>query len=354
MDYSKFDHLEDSDEDTPPAAAPRETRWPNPQPYTIASGSGWNIRADASGSPATDVVKRVHDGALVNMIGEAGEFWILADGSGYALKSQNGIEWRKLSAKEADELESTERERLSKEAQEHAARLEARTRISIKPAHRSIGPQQLRAVIVPGTSDGRSDVRRGGWYGWLADRLRGHPAFGEVRIENMPGPMCTDVELWVDFMLQELRCDASTVVIGHSAGTASTMLLLQTHRLWGAVLVASCPGSVTGDAWPAIRANLGGNVAVIHGDDDAMTPLSNGELTARMLEAPLHMEPSVGHFNMRAEYPCIYDAAVRAAAAIPTHGCHKDGCCRRCCAGWWFRAQLKGSGGGYGRVRKHR
>ena len=88
-------------------------------------------------------------------------------------------------------------------------------------------------------------------------------------------------------LLQELRCDASTVVIGHSAGTASTMLLLQTHRLWGAVLVASCPGSVTDDAWPAIRANLGGNVAVIvdalhHGGVAGVVDGGEGALTTSL------------------------------------------------------------------------
>ena len=87
-------------------------------------------------------------------------------------------------------------------------------------------------------------MRQGSWYAWLAKRLRAHSAFGEVLIENMPDSMCNDVELWVKFMLRELRCDANTIVIGHSAGTASTMDLLQTHRLWGAVLVASCPGVI--------------------------------------------------------------------------------------------------------------
>ena len=37
-----------------------------------------------------------------------------------------------------------------------------------------------------------------------------------------PDPMCTNLELWVEFMLRELCCDERTVVIGHSAGTAST------------------------------------------------------------------------------------------------------------------------------------
>ena len=345
MDYSRFERIEDSDDDALAGNMPRETRWAHPQPYAIASGSGWNIRSDPSGAPDTPAVNWVQDDTPVSMIGETGSFWILADGSGYARKSHGGIEWRKLSAEEAEELEIAKQERAAKEAEEHAARLAARSRIAIKPAQRSIGPQQLRAVIVPGTSHPGTDVRQGSWYAWLAKRLRAHSAFGEVLIENMPDSMCNDVELWVKFMLRELRCDANTIVIGHSAGTASTMDLLQTHRLWGAVLVASCPGVIPNNdtAWARIRANVGGNVSVLHGSDDPMCPLSYGEHTAEMLNVSLHIEPNVGHFNFL-RHECIYDAALRAATVGPSHRCHEDGCPRLCCAGWWYRAQLKSQG----------
>ena len=150
MDYSRFKRIEDSDDDAPAGNMPRETRWVHPQPYAIASGSGWNIRSDPSGAPDTPVVSWVQDDTPVSMIGETGSFWILADGSGYARKSHGGIEWRKLSAEEAEELEIAKQERAAKDAEEHA-RLAARSRIAIKPAQRSTG-RSSSAVIVPGES----------------------------------------------------------------------------------------------------------------------------------------------------------------------------------------------------------
>jgi predicted alpha/beta hydrolase family esterase len=337
MNYSKWDHIDDGEDEPAEQPTPPEKRWLSPRPFAITSGSGWNIRADASGRSNTAVVKRVIDDTPVEMIGEAGDFLILADGSGYALKSVSGVKWRELSPAEAAELESTAQERAAaREAEEQEVRAKARARVPdfgmLRYAHqKSVGPQQLRAVIVPGTSPGTTDIRLGSWYGWLARQLRAHPAFGEVVVDNMPDPMCNDVNIWVDFMLQGQGCDANTVVIGHSAGTASTLQLLERHQLWGAILVASCPGSIVQDAWPRIRQNVGGNVFVMHGDDDLMTPLSNGEHTAEMLEVSLQVERNVGHFNQRMSYRCVFDAAVRAATALPTHGCHKDGCHRRCC-----------------------
>jgi HAD superfamily hydrolase (TIGR01549 family) len=84
---------------------PPEKRWPSARPFAVTSGAGWNIRADASGQPGSALVKRVMDDTPVNMIGECGDFWILADGSGYALKSFSGVKWRELSPAEAEKLQ---------------------------------------------------------------------------------------------------------------------------------------------------------------------------------------------------------------------------------------------------------
>jgi hypothetical protein len=101
MNYSKWDHIDDGEDEPAEQPTPPEKRWLSPRPFAITSGSGWNIRADASGRSNTAVVKRVIDDTPVEMIGEAGDFLILADGSGYALKSVSGVKWRELRAGES-------------------------------------------------------------------------------------------------------------------------------------------------------------------------------------------------------------------------------------------------------------
>ena len=42
------------------------------------------------------------------------------------------------------------------------------------------------------------------------------------------------------FLQRQCACDAGTIVIGHSSGAVACMRLLESTRLWGAVLVSAC------------------------------------------------------------------------------------------------------------------
>ena len=169
----------------------------------------------------------------------------------------------------------------------------------------------VRAVIVPGCGCKRQSVRSSCWYGWLEKRLLKDGRFSEVVLKDMPDPLAAKRRIWLPFMLANLGCDASTVVIGHSSGAVAAMRLLEEHELAGALLVSAChtdlgceseraagyyPPSGGPWQWEAIQRNAGGNVCVLHSDDDPFIPLREAEHVAQSLGAPLRVEKGRSHF----------------------------------------------------------
>ena len=89
------------------------------------------------------------------------------------------------------------------------------------------------------------------------------------------------------------------------------MRLLEEHELAGALLVSAChtdlgmaseqaagyyPPSGGPWQWDAIQRNAGGNVCVLHSDDDPFIPLREAEHVAKSLAAPLRVERGRLHF----------------------------------------------------------
>ena len=197
----------------------------------------------------------------------------------------------------------------------------------------------MRAVIVPG--NGCDNVRSSNWYGWLERRLLKDGRFsGGVHVKDMPDPLDAKRSIWLPFMLASLGCDANTVLIGHSSGAVAAMRLLEEHKLAGALLVSAChtdlgnaheaasgyyPPSGGPWQWDAIRANSGGNLCVLHSDDDPFIPLAEAEHVAAQLggggESVLRVERGRSHFFeagedlVQATYALLERAQASQAAA---------------------------------------
>lgn len=95
-----------------------------------------------------------------------------------------------------------------------------------------------RVIILPG--NGCSPVEECNWYAWLRDRIEEHPAFSECLLRDMPDPDEAYEHTWLPFVIDELKVDENTIVIGHSSGAQAAMRLLENHRLLGCILVSAC------------------------------------------------------------------------------------------------------------------
>ena len=169
-----------------------------------------------------------------------------------------------------------------------------------------------RVVIVPG--NGCDDLVGANWYLWMAERLRAEGHFSEVVARTMPDSHAARRKFWLPFMLGALAVDDSTIVVGHSSGAVATMRFLEDHPTRGAVLVSACHTDL-GDAgerasgyyppsggpwkWSRIRSNAGptgGNLLVLHSDNDPFIPRDEAEHVASSLGVPCRIVPGRSHF----------------------------------------------------------
>ena len=74
----------------------------------------------------------------------------------------------------------------------------------------------------------------------MKEQLTESGAFSEVLLEDMPDPVEAKEKIWIPFILNKLKADANTVMIGHSSGAVAAMRLLENNKLKGCVLVSAC------------------------------------------------------------------------------------------------------------------
>ena len=196
----------------------------------------------------------------------------------------------------------------------------------------------MRIAIVPG--NGCENINDGNWYAWLDKRLRDSGRFSEVACKTMPDPHKARRSIWLPFMLSAagLCCNEDTIVIGHSSGAVAAMRLLEEQKLAGCVLVSSCHTDLddAGEAasgyyppsggpwqWDKIRENAGrsgGNIIVLHSDNDPFIPVDEARHVASKLSVPLTECPGRSHFfgpgeDLYEAVMAVVDSAISAAGA---------------------------------------
>ena len=68
--------------------------------------------------------------------------------------------------------------------------------------------------------------------------------------------------------------------------------------------------------WSRIRANAGGNLKVLHSDNDPFIPLGEAQHVADSLQVPLTVKPGRSHFFSYGED--LFEACIAAADAAPS------------------------------------
>lgn len=93
-----------------------------------------------------------------------------------------------------------------------------------------------KIIIIPG--NGGSHIETDHWYGWLRDMLREKGY--EVIANDMPDPIVAHANIWLPHIENVFKADENTIIIGHSSGAVATMRYLESHELFGAILVGAC------------------------------------------------------------------------------------------------------------------
>ena len=169
-----------------------------------------------------------------------------------------------------------------------------------------------RVVIVPG--NGAGDVERANWYAQVRDELfSASDNKCECILRNMPDPVYAREKKWIPFMHDELKCDESTIIIGHSSGAAAALRYAEKYKVYGIVLVSAYVSDLGDETerksgyfnrpweWGKMKQNC--NLIIQFGStDDPFIPWSEMQTVADALDVELHRYEEKGHF-MSFQFP---------------------------------------------------
>ena len=162
-----------------------------------------------------------------------------------------------------------------------------------------------RCIIVPGC--GCSPVYSANWYKWMKEELVESNVFSEVLLEDMPDPVHAKEKIWVPFILNKLKADANTVMIGHSSGAVAAMRLLEKNTLKGCVLVSACHTDLGSESerlagyynrawdWESIKSNTEW-ILQYHSTDDPFIPMAEADHVASNLSSDYKRFEDKSHF----------------------------------------------------------
>ena len=175
-----------------------------------------------------------------------------------------------------------------------------------------------RVAVIPGNGCGA--IRDSNWYGWLEEQLK-RSSVAKCAMDDMPDPLYAKRSIWLPFMEKTLRCNAETIVVGHSSGAVAALRYAETHRVRGIILVSAylsdlgddleaASGYFDGDwRWKDITSNTD-FIVQFASRDDHLVPFAEQMKVADKLKAHRAVDMRIfgdrNHF-MQFEFPELFD-----------------------------------------------
>jgi len=144
---------------------------------------------------------------------------------------------------------------------------------------------------------------------------------------NWPDPFKCHISTWKKFIIEDLRCDKNTVLIGHSTGALLAMRLLEMKiPLLGVILVSAAHTDLGDEGerisgyfdepwdWSAVRENHEQVQFVhqFHSVDDHLIPVSEARFVAAQLKSPKHVyEELRGYSHFFTPFDALLEAVDR-------------------------------------------
>jgi predicted alpha/beta hydrolase family esterase len=162
----------------------------------------------------------------------------------------------------------------------------------------------LKIILLPGNGD--CDMETTNWYKWVADELRKRDY--QVISQNMPDPEIARKDIWFPFVVNELKADKNTIIIGHSSGGVAALRLLEDHQLLGAIVIGVNYTDLDDEMekqsgyydvpwqWQKIKQNAEW-IAQFASLDDPYIPIEQPRFIHQQLESEYHEYTDQGHFG---------------------------------------------------------
>jgi len=177
-----------------------------------------------------------------------------------------------------------------------------------------------RIVFVPGNG---GSTTHDNWFPYVQAALKAHGH--EVIAATFPDPVLAREAFWIPFLLDELKVDKNTVLIGHSSGAIAAMRFAETHQILGSVLVGTYYTHLDVESekksgyfdrpwqWDVMKRNQQWTV-VFASQDDPWIPVSEPRFVHQQLNCEYHEYTNQGHFGgdyHKPEFPELVTAVLK-------------------------------------------
>ena len=130
----------------------------------------------------------------------------------------------------------------------------------------------------------------------------------EVIAATFPDPELARESFWVPFLIDELKADEQTILVGHSSGAIAALRLAEQHTIFGSVLVGAYYTDLGMESeqqsgyfsrpwdWKRIRENQQW-IALFASEDDPWIPIEEPRAMHAQLNCEYHEFKNQGHFG---------------------------------------------------------
>jgi predicted alpha/beta hydrolase family esterase len=147
----------------------------------------------------------------------------------------------------------------------------------------------------------------------------------QVIAAKFPDPELARESFWIPFLLDELKVDENTVLVGHSSGAIAAMKLAEKHKILGSVLVGTYYTDLGIEAeklsgyfdkswdWKSMRHNQQWTV-IFASQDDPWIPIQEPRYVHAQLNCEYHEYTNLGHFGgdyYKPTFPELSEAIIR-------------------------------------------
>jgi len=170
-------------------------------------------------------------------------------------------------------------------------------------------------IILPG--NGCRNIEECNWYFNVSLELKKLSKNLEVVLRDMPDPLLARESIWLPFIENKLKCDADSIIIGHSSGAEAALRYAEFHQVLGLILVSACHTDL-GDEyekksgyysrewqWKKIVDNTK-FIIQVHSKNDPLVPIEEGDFVAKQLNSKYYVFESKGHF-LSVDFPELID-----------------------------------------------
>jgi predicted alpha/beta hydrolase family esterase len=163
--------------------------------------------------------------------------------------------------------------------------------------------KKIKVVFIPGNGNSTTSDN---WFPSVKLELENKGL--EVITADFPDRDLARESLWIPFLIDELKVDKNTILIGHSSGAVAAMRLAEKHKILASILVGACHNDLGIEKeklsgyynrpwqWQKIKENQEW-IVLFASQNDPFIPIYQPRYIHQQLNCEYHEYKNQGHFG---------------------------------------------------------